>query len=768
MAASSPTVTAGGIMPGPWPKALFQSPLLRGLDDRGQRELVVSGALREVDEGERLYSRGEKGETLFVVASGEVSLVGQRRGEEMDAELRRATKGDSFGEEASVGATRRADAVVAERAVVAEIPVALFRRALTRAGGHEVAERFERRVRRRATAELLATLAFTSQLPEGERELLLDGVEHHEVLRGEVLYRVGEPSTHLWLVADGMVQLQTEDDERLRVRAYLVRGDFFGDEELVSGEPRRESAVASGASLLISIPADVARTVADRNPGLLGKLRRVRHAQRTAQGEVAQQVEGQTQHAFRDLYRLQVARSLLVIDLDSCVRCGHCAWSCEALHGVARLVRRGDKIVTRVADRETASPLLLPNSCQHCEVPACMPDCPTGAIGRDPRGEVFIRDELCTGCGACAKGCPWDNIQIVPRPFGAPSPQQSGGEAFADLAVKCDLCRDYDGPACVKACPTESIFRLDPASDLPEVGRLLRQPSAEEARVNQRARPGPWLWMVAFVAAAGGAVGMGMHARQLWFPWQGVGYAMGVAAAVSTILLAAYVLPKRMVRWWSRPRDRGARAESGTAARSLVRPQLTVHVVLGLASVAMILGHGGGRVSWSSGGTLAIAWLSAALFGGLGALSYAVLPPLLSRLERSAALPEDFAPARRDLVDQLYGGVTGRSELVKKLFERVLVPYLRQPAGWLRLVLSRRDLAGEQRVLRERIDRLLEGRGAERLAGLDSLIRLVVELRALTAQRVLTALLRIWLPLHAVTAALALALLLVHVVEVWR
>src|SRR5256885_16989886 len=86
---------------------------------------------------------------------------------------------------------------------------------------------------------------------------------------------------------------------------------------------------------------------------------------------------GETQHAFRDLYRLQVARSLLVIDLDSCVRCGHCASSCESLHGQARLVRRGDTVVTRLGGR-AAGPLLLPTSCQHCENPACMIDCPTG------------------------------------------------------------------------------------------------------------------------------------------------------------------------------------------------------------------------------------------------------------------------------------------------------------------------------------------------------------------------------------------------------
>jgi hypothetical protein len=199
-----------------------------------------------------------------------------------------------------------------------------------------------------------------------------------------------------------------------------------------------------------------------------------------------------------------------------------------------------------------------------------------------------------------------------------------------------------------------------------------------------------------------------------------------------------------------------------------VRPQLTAHLVIGLASLALVLAHGGGRLSWTSGGTLATAWLGSAFFGVLGALSYALLPKRLSRLERVAALPEDFGPARRDLLDQLYGGVTGRSELVKKLFERVLVPYLRAPGGWVALVASGHDLGTEQKQLRRRIDRLLDGRGAERLAGLDGLIRLVVELRALTAQRVLTVLLRVWLPLHGVAAALALALLVVHLVEVMR
>ncbi|HZO15184.1 MAG TPA: cyclic nucleotide-binding domain-containing protein [Polyangiaceae bacterium] len=741
-----------------WPSAVFDAPLLRGLDERGKGELVQAGRLIQLAGGDVLFRRGDRGQALFIVAGGKVALEGVRRGDDLESELREVAMGDSCGEEACIGATFRATASAREASLVAELPVALVRRALVRAGGQEVAERFERRARRRATAELFATLAFTAQLDERDREMLLDAAIFRELGRGEIVYRVGEVATHLWLVADGMVQLQTEDEERLRVRAYLVRGDFFGDEELLGARVRRTTAVASGASLLVGIPAQVARTIADRNPQLLRKLRRVAETQQDAQLEVVHEaVQGATQHAFRDLYRLQVARSLLVIDLDSCVRCGHCAWSCEALHGVARLVRRGDKIVTRVGEAKSLSPLLLPNSCQHCENPACMPDCPTGAIGRDPRGEVFIRDELCTGCGACAKGCPWDNIQIVPRPPDAPRPPQG---RFDELAVKCDLCRDYEGPACVRACPTESIFRLNPAEELPEVAAALRVETGES-----EARPTTSKALLFGAAACGVALAIAaleIHTRAAWVAWRGAGYAMGIVAALTMLLLIAYTLPKRLVRRWSKKKKRD---HQDRRVKSLVRPQLGLHIGIGLVAPAFALAHGGAHFGATTGGALAIAFQAASVFGLLLAFAYALIPRRLARIERSAVLPEDFGSLRRELSDRLFAGVTGKSDLVKRIFEKVLVPYLRRTGGWFALIARGRTLADEQSALRARIDRMLQGRGAERLAGLEDLVRLVVELRALRAQRVLTFLLRVWLPLHITAVAVAFALLIVHVIE---
>ncbi|MFT3772582.1 MAG: cyclic nucleotide-binding domain-containing protein [Minicystis sp.] len=747
-----------------WPAVVFDAPVLRGLDARARREIEGAGRLLDLAAGAPVYRAGDEGPSFYVVASGTIALSAVRRGDDRESEIRVAGPGESFGEEATVGLARRATATAAARATVVEIPLSVFRRAAARAGKPDIAARIERSLSRAATADLLRTLAVTRDLGSRELDVLLDTTTIRRAARGEHVYRQGEPAAELFLVADGLVQIQVEEDDRLSVRAYLGRGDFFGDVEILHGTPRAASAVASGPAVLAAVPARVLRDIAAAHPDLVPRLRRLAEDQEAAQrAVVAKAAANATQHAFRDLYRLKVARSLLVIDLESCVRCGHCAWACAETYGVARLVRRGDKMVTRTTAADEGAPqhLMLPNSCQHCEHPACMVDCPTGAIGRDPSGEVFIRDALCTGCGACAKACPWDNIQMAPRPPGAPPPPL-GAQPHADLAVKCDLCRGYEGPACVTACPTGSIFRLNPSEEIADVRELFgstpRAPKAGGSTPEAR----PMVISGAAIAAAGiGVAGAVMQARGHLQPARGMGLAAGVTAAVGMVLLLAYAIPKRRIRLWLRPRTEGA---TRAKPASVVRPQLEAHLALGLITAGLALAHAPLRGGGGSGAALLYALATTSLAGGLGGIAYRLLPPRLSRIERAAALPEDFARARRDLHDRLYREASGKSELVKKILEKILLPYARSPLGPLALVASGRSLREEQAALRARIDTVLEGRGQERLAGLSELLRIVVELRALPAQRILLGALRVWLPIHVVTFGVALAMLVLHVI----
>jgi formate dehydrogenase iron-sulfur subunit len=84
--------------------------------------------------------------------------------------------------------------------------------------------------------------------------------------------------------------------------------------------------------------------------------------------------------------------------------------------------------------------------CKHCTHAACLDVCPTGALFRTEFGTVVVQQDVCNGCGYCVPACP----------YGVIDQRRGDGRVW-----KCTLCYDRlgagAGPACAKACPTESI-----------------------------------------------------------------------------------------------------------------------------------------------------------------------------------------------------------------------------------------------------------------------------------------------------------------------
>ena len=750
------------------PDSVFRAPLLRQLDERGRREVAQAGSFRRLGSGMTLYQAGETADSFFVVSRGEVRLLAAQRGTEQPTELRRARRGDSVGEEAALlGAVRYAAAETVSESELAEVPVAVFMRALTRHLGENASLRPLRALRRQAARDALASLLVGPVLPEADLDYLLDAFEWRSFKSRESIFRAGDLSQSAFFVVEGLVQLQRPVGERQQVCAYLSRGDLFGHEDALGGRTRSLNAVALGSTVCLEFQNRAVRSLLDRNPDLGSFLRRISRERETFQEQLAMDAQaGVTQHVFRDVYRMQMARSLLAIDQESCVRCGQCSWACAETHeGITRLLRRGDKIVTELSGESVGRrALLLPNSCQHCQNPACMIDCPTGAIGRDPEGEVFIRQELCTGCEACAKACPWENIAMAPRPS---SPPKEGSFSSKTVAVKCDLCRDYAAPACVRSCPTQSILRLDPQQDFAHVRALFG------GRLVNHSRPGPrkdkpaWLApLVAFVFA--------FLLLAAWFaadrlpgtsPWRSVAGPLG---ALGFALLFSYAAVKRGIKYWLRPRARRQDEPAGRTQRSRVHPYYLAHLVLGVATLVLVFLHAGFSFSRTLSGALAFAFYLCTALGVFGAWVYRTLPLRLSRLERKGLLPEDFVRERERLLDRLHRHASGKSDLVKTLLERVIMPYQRSFLSTLSLLISGRSLSQEESRIRDRISAMLQGRGKDKLFGLEELIRTAVEQKALGIRRTFTWALRSWFRLHVIVGAIASVLLVLHILAMWH
>lgn len=86
-------------------------------------------------------------------------------------------------------------------------------------------------------------------------------------------------------------------------------------------------------------------------------------------------------------------------------------------------------------------------ACNHCMNPACVENCPTGAMQKDGEtGIVWTDHEACVGCGTCVSACPYD------------APQLNEDEGYS---IKCDMCRDELAlgrrPVCVMACPMRAL-----------------------------------------------------------------------------------------------------------------------------------------------------------------------------------------------------------------------------------------------------------------------------------------------------------------------
>ena len=131
---------------------------------------------------------------------------------------------------------------------------------------------------------------------------------------------------------------------------------------------------------------------------------------------------------------------------------------------------------------EDARTIHFPKSCLHCEEPACVTVCPTGAsYKRAEDGIVLVNEAICIGCKLCSWACPY------------------GAREFDDDAgvmKKCTLCIDriYNDhlpepdrqPACVMVCPVDARHFGDLGD--PEFGGFAAGRRAPRPRPDARAR----------------------------------------------------------------------------------------------------------------------------------------------------------------------------------------------------------------------------------------------------------------------------------------
>lgn len=133
---------------------------------------------------------------------------------------------------------------------------------------------------------------------------------------------------------------------------------------------------------------------------------------------------------------------------DVCLNCRLCEVYCRTAHSqtkdvikahlkenpvpVSRIIVEGDNMDSFAIN------------CRHCDKPACVAACITGAMTKNSEtGVVSCNEEKCIGCMTCVAVCPFGCVKT------------------GKVAIKCDLCQGEDEPACVKNCPNKALVYIE-------------------------------------------------------------------------------------------------------------------------------------------------------------------------------------------------------------------------------------------------------------------------------------------------------------------
>lgn len=199
-----------------------------------------------------------------------------------------------------------------------------------------------------------------------------------------------------------------------------------------------------------------------------------------------------------------MAKLAIAINLERCIGCHTCANACKMQNNVPdgmlwnRVLTEGcDVIDGALGIYPNLERTYIPVACQHCENPACLRVCPTGATYKDDKDRVEIDYDKCIGCRMCMAACPYNA-----RVFNWSEPVRDPDFNYGDkdvpvrpkgVAEKCTMCKERtdrgEEPMCVICCPPGARIFGDLDDPDSEISRTIRNRDGFVLLEDQGTRP---------------------------------------------------------------------------------------------------------------------------------------------------------------------------------------------------------------------------------------------------------------------------------------
>ena len=188
----------------------------------------------------------------------------------------------------------------------------------------------------------------------------------------------------------------------------------------------------------------------------------------------------------------------MAIDMEHCVGCDQCSMAWKVEHNLPDDVwwNRAKAMVNGKKSEDGKPAGTFPDlsmswftmACQHCDSPACVEACPTGASEKRDDGIVTVDAEKCIGCKSCIAACPYEVRTLLDSEpqwqleFSVGDPEVP--EHKGNTVEKCTFCVQRidrgERPACVDVCQACARYFGDLDDESSEISQILKEREYEQ------------------------------------------------------------------------------------------------------------------------------------------------------------------------------------------------------------------------------------------------------------------------------------------------
>jgi ATP-binding cassette subfamily B protein len=251
---------------------LYNQPIF-ALLPKEVKQIVINSFVRvSYPFGKIIVQEGEPADAFYVLTSGRARVVKMdTNGEEISLYLLRP--GDTFGEMGLLSQTeqKRTATVRASSDILAyRLDSSIFKALIQ--NNPDIKEFFELQIKYRNLHNFFLEYTPFFRLPIAGLKTILSEAKEISVKEGEFVIRQGDEPGPMYIIEDGRLRVFTEENGHRIYRAFLRKGDFFGELSMFKGIKRSASVQAHATCKLLLLMRESFKIMIDNYPEFIAQI----------------------------------------------------------------------------------------------------------------------------------------------------------------------------------------------------------------------------------------------------------------------------------------------------------------------------------------------------------------------------------------------------------------------------------------------------------------------------------------------------------------